>query len=121
MGLSVKETDIVRACLDWFALHKILAWRTNNTGVFDPSKKIFRSFQGLKGVSDILGIFPQTVRLADGRDMIFGNLLACEVKRPGEKPRPDQQWFLEQIREAGGIGLCVHSVSELDDQMREYV
>ena len=34
MRLSNKETDIVRACLDWLALHRIKAWRTNNTGIF---------------------------------------------------------------------------------------
>jgi hypothetical protein len=121
MGLSTKETDIVRVCLDWFSLHKILAWRTNNTGIFDPVRKCFRSFHGLKGVSDILGIYPQAARLADGREMVFGSLLACEVKRRGEKPRPDQEWFLNQVREQGGVALCVHSVAELDDQMREYL
>jgi hypothetical protein len=47
--------------------------------------------------------------------------VACEVKRPGEKPRPDQEWFLEQVQNAGGIGLCVHSVSELDEKMREFL
>jgi hypothetical protein len=121
MGFSVKETDVVRACLDWLALHKVLAWRSNNTGIFDPTKQRFRSFQGLKGVSDILGIFPQTVRLSDGTEATFGNLLAIEVKRPGGKPRPEQEWFLEQVRNAGGIGLCVRSVGELDEQMRPFM
>lgn len=121
MRLTCKETDIVRSCLDWLALHRIKAWRSNNTGIFDPNKKIHRRFHGLRGVSDILGILPQTVRLADGGAELFGNFLAIEVKKPGEKPRPEQAMFLREIREAGGIGLCVHSLGELEEQLRPYL
>jgi hypothetical protein len=121
MRLSTKETDIVRACLDWLALHRIKAWRMNNAGIFDPVKKIHRTFHGLRGVSDILGILPQRVRLADGSDETFGNFLAIEVKKPGEKPRADQEVFLQDIREQGGVALCVHSLRELEEQLRPYL
>jgi hypothetical protein len=121
MRLSTTETDLVRACLDWLALHRIKAWRMNNTGIFDPVKKIHRRFHGLRGVSDILGILPQTVRLADGAEEMFGNFLAIEVKKPGEKPRPEQQAFLQDIRAAGGIALCVHSLGELEEQLRPFL
>ena len=121
MRLSTKETDIVRACLDWLAFHRIKAWRTNNTGIFDPVKKAHRGFHGLRGVSDILGILPQTIRLNDGVEETFGNFLAIEVKKPGEKPRAEQEAFLLDIRERGGIGLCVHSLRELEDQLRPFL
>ena len=121
MRLSTTETDLVRACLDWLALHRIKAWRMNNTGIFDPVKKIHRRFHGLRGVSDILGILPQTVRLDGGDEETFGNFLAIEVKKPGEKPRPDQQAFLQDIRAAGGIALCVHSLDELEEQLRPFL
>ena len=51
-----RESDVLRACLDLLKWKGIMAWRSNNTGVFDPVKKRFRAFQGLKGVSDILGL-----------------------------------------------------------------
>jgi hypothetical protein len=121
MRLRNRESDLVRACLDWLMLHRIKAWRMNNTGVFDPVKKIHRSFHGLKGVSDILGILPQRVRLAGGAEELFGNFLAIEVKRPGEKPRPDQEAFLEDIRAGGGIALCVHSLNELEAGLRPFL
>ncbi|HEY7424885.1 MAG TPA: VRR-NUC domain-containing protein [Gemmataceae bacterium] len=121
MRLRTKEMDIVRACLDWLALHRIKAWRMNNTGVFDPVKKIHRSFRGLRGVSDILGILPQTARLADGSAETFGNFLAIEVKKPGEKPRDDQEAFLRDIREQGGGAVCVHSLGELEEQLRPFL
>jgi hypothetical protein len=113
MRLSSKETDLVRACLDWLALHRVMAWRMNNTGVFDPTKRIFRSFHGLKGVSDILGILPRHIDIG-AEQVTIGSFLAIETKRPGEKLREDQAAFLEAIRERGGIGLCVHSLDELD-------
>ncbi|HTU17360.1 MAG TPA: VRR-NUC domain-containing protein [Gemmataceae bacterium] len=121
MRLSNKESDLVRACLDWLALHRIKAWRMNNTGIFDPVKKVHRGFRGLRGVSDILGILPQTVWLAEGVEETFGNFLAIEVKRLGEKPRPEQETFLEDIRAAGGIALCVHSLRELEEQLRPFL
>jgi hypothetical protein len=121
MGLRTKETDLVRACLDWLALHRIKAWRMNNTGVFDPAKKVFRTFHGSRGVPDILGIFPQTVRLDDGSCVTFGNFLGIECKRPGEQPRPEQAAFLQEIQDLGGIGLCVHSLCELEKQLRTFM
>lgn len=121
MRLTNKETDLVRACLDWLALHRVKAWRMNNTGIFDPVKKIHRRFHGLRGVSDILGILPQRVRLAGGEIETFGNFLAVEVKKPGEKPRPEQETFLQDIRAAGGIAVCVHSLAELEEQLRPFL
>ena len=121
MGLSVKETDLVRACLDWLALHGILAWRANNTGIFDPTRRCFRSFHGLKGVADVLGILPRTVRLADGGEATFGSLLAVECKRPGQKPRAEQAAFLEDVAARGGIAVCVHSLRELEEELGPFL
>jgi hypothetical protein len=120
MGLAYSESGIVRACLDWLAIHRIKAWRANNTGVFDPAKKVFRSFHGERGVPDILGIFSQTVTLDDGAVVTFGNFLGVECKKPGMKPRHEQMVFLQEIQQHGGIGICVHSVSELTEKMRPY-
>jgi len=119
MRIRATEIDLVRACLDWLALRRIKAWRMNNTGIFDPVKKVYRSFHGLRGVSDILGIVPQTVEV-DGEQVTFGNFLAIEVKKPGETPRVEQEEFLREVRARGGIGLCVHSLGELEQQMRAF-
>ena len=119
MGIRNRETDLVRGVLDWLSLRRIKAWRTNNTGIFDPVKKVYRTFQGLRGVSDILGILPQTVEI-EGERVTFGNFLAIEVKRQGETLRPEQEQFLEEIRKRGGIGLCVRSLTELETQMKSF-
>lgn len=94
--------DVVGPCLQLLALRGVFAWRNNTTGVFDPVKKIFRKFTGLKGVSDILGCLP------DGR------FLAIECKVPGNKPTPDQAAFLEMVAKNNGVALVINDVRELD-------
>jgi hypothetical protein len=100
MRCRLKEADVLTSCLQYLHLQDILAWRSNNTGVFDPGRKCFRSFRGLKGVSDILGI-------------LGGRLLAVETKRPGSCPTAEQQAFLDEVNRRGGVGLWVTSVNQL--------
>jgi hypothetical protein len=73
-------------------------------------------FHGLRGVSDILGILPQTHSGAT-----FGNLLAIEVKMPGKHPTNEQAAFLKEINSRGGIGVCVHSVEELAKELERFI
>ena len=56
---------------------------------------------GNHGESDIFGH-----RISDGKAIYI------EVKLPGEKPREDQQKFLDAMRRAGAITGCAHSVEE---------
>lgn len=56
---------------------------------------------GHHGESDITGH-----RISDGR------AIYVEVKLPGEKPRRDQQEFLDAMRNSGAIAGCAHSVEE---------
>jgi hypothetical protein len=102
-------------------LRGILAWRSNNTGIFDPSKKRFRAFRGLKGVSDILGILTQEVNLTDGRTVVQGMMLAVECKKAGNRPSPEQAWFLEEVNRRGGVGIWVTSLRELEDRLAGYL
>lgn len=56
---------------------------------------------GVHGESDIMGH-----RVSDGKAIYI------EVKLPGEKPRKDQEKFLEAMRKTGAIAGCAHSVEE---------
>ena len=108
--MSIKRTtenDVLQSCLEYLTLNGCLAWRSNNTGVYDPAKKCFRAFRGLAGVSDILGC------LGDGR------LLAVETKRPGGRLSAEQKRFLDAVRERGGLAFCVSSLQQLIDGLRE--
>ena len=56
---------------------------------------------GHHGESDIFGH-----RISDGK------ALYIEVKLPGEKPREDQQKFLDAMKRAGALAGCAHSIEE---------
>ena len=120
MRIADRESDVLAACLQYLAVKGIFAWRQNQ-GAIPLKNGGYRRFVGLRGVSDILGILPQRVPVVGEGDVQFGNLLAVEVKRAGEKPRPEQAAFLERINERGGVALCVHSVGELEAQLRPYL
>jgi hypothetical protein len=121
MRLRNRESDVLSACLQWLGLHGVWCWRQNQGGIPLPGGG-FRRFVGLKGVSDILGILPRRIHLAgQPAPVTFGSLLAVETKRPGEKLRAEQEEFLRQVNERGGIGLCVHSVTELAEKLSPYL
>ena len=120
MGIAMRESDVLTACLQYLTMRGVFAWRSNNTGVYDPNRKKFRSFRGMKGVSDILGIIPQVSEI-EGEEMTQGLFLAVEVKRPGGTTSENQDWFLGQVTQLGGIALCVHSVTELEEGLEPYL
>jgi hypothetical protein len=63
---------------------------------------------GHHGEADIWGH-----RIADGK------ALYIEVKLPGEHPRPDQQKFLDAMRNTGAIAGCAHSIEEALEIVRQ--
>lgn len=112
------EREIQKSCLDYLKMRGILCWRSNNIPV--PLKGGgFRRFNGLRGVSDILGMFIQSVDVKDEK-IPMGLLLAVEVKMPKKHPSPEQEAFLQEVNNGGGIGLCVHSLEELIEGLEEY-
>lgn len=98
-----------------------MAWRSNQIPV--PLKDGgFRRFAGRRGVSDILGILPQTVRVV-GYDepQTFGNFLAVECKAPAGRLTKEQAEFLSEIQRLGGIAAVARSVDELQKQLEPYL
>lgn len=70
----------------------------------------------MRGVSDIIGVLTQ-----EYKGEKFGNILCIEVKQPGNQPTDAQRIFLNTINNAGGIGICVHSVDELERLLEDYL
>ena len=103
---TLRETDIVRACLDWFAAMRILAWRSNSGGVMGEykGKKRFVRFNSAPGMSDICAVYR-------------GRFIAVEVKMPGKHSTPEQIRFQNAVAAAGGLALEVHSTDELAKAM----
>jgi hypothetical protein len=115
MGLKNRESDVLAGCLLYLKLKGVWCWRQNQ-GAIPLAGGGYRRFNGLKGLADILGILPCRLRVGEG-EVTIGRLLAVEVKRPGGKARPEQEEFLAKVNELGGLGLCVRSVAELEQQL----
>ena len=101
------EKEIENSILAYLqALPGCFAWKNQSTGVYDPTKGIFRKSKNkfhLNGVSDIIGIYK-------------GKFLAIEVKTPKNKLRPaHQKAFIEEINKRGGIAFFATSVEEVED------
>ena len=101
-----KEKDIERAILDWLTMHhNWFVWKANTTGIFDPTKNVFRSLSGycIRGVSDILGIMHPN-----------GRMIAMEVKTPQRRNKvtAEQSYFLEQVKSFGGVAGVVTSIDD---------
>jgi hypothetical protein len=105
-AFKIKEADVLNAVLQYMAVMKIPAWR-NNTGALKNQYGRLVRF-GKKDSADITGIDPKT-----------GRRIEIECKAPGESLRAGQKEFLDMINRNGGIGICVHSVDELTEQLKE--
>lgn len=92
----MKESDIQSQIMIALGEHPLVAWcYVTSTGTFKGLKGGRPIKIGIKGLPDILG------QLQNG--LLFG----VEVKKPKEKPSPDQLYFIELINRNGGkAGYC---------------
>lgn len=100
--VQVPEKAIENAILQFLHTKGVMCWKNQSTGLFDPTKKVFRRSHNkfhINGVSDILGIFN-------------GKLLAIEVKTPKTKNNASesQQAFIDRVNSEGGIAFVAHSI-----------
>ena len=55
---------------------------------------------GYPGVADIIGCYK-------------GRMIAIELKSPTGKPTPEQERFIQNVNEAGGIAFVARSIDEV--------
>lgn len=103
MNLTPTESQTQAAILQYLTARGHFVWR-NNTGMHRATyggKERFIRF-GKNGSSDIVGAQRGT-----------GRFVAVEVKRHGNKPTPDQVWFIESVKAIGGIAVVAFSVDDV--------
>ena len=83
-------------------------------GVYDKNMGGYRSFHGMKGVSDILGIVPCMTPQG-----VVGRFMAVECKTPKGKVSEHQEAFLQAVDDSGGLAMIVRSVSDLEGFLKE--
>ena len=99
-----KEQVIKGEVLRWLKRHGCLAMRINSGAMSVRSERKNRwiQFSSEPGTSDILGVLPG------------GRFFAIEVKRPGQKPTPKQEAFLQRVTRRGGLALVASSGEDLE-------
>jgi hypothetical protein len=107
------EAEIQKSILAVLRFHGVHAWR-QNTGAFAGEYKGRSRFIrfGVKGQADIVGLLGPTF----GRDA--GRMIAVEVKRPGNRPTPEQVRWLIEINDAGGFAFWATSAQTVDHAVR---
>lgn len=90
------EQDIQKNIIDFLEKNGFLAIKHNNMGIYARA-----------GVPDILACSNQ------------GKFIGIEVKRPGEKPKPIQQAFLDAINKLNGVAFSAVSVEEVKKNLIE--
>lgn len=113
----MKESPVVKACLQVLYLAGIFAWR-NNTGAAPASYKGRKRFirYGYPGSADIFAILPG------------GRFLAVECKKPlgprgganGSVQTEEQIEFERRIKESGGEYVLARSGKELELQLKAW-
>lgn len=93
----VRESDVLRACLDALALLRVLAFRVNS-GVFRVQDRFIRV--GVVGMADIVS-FPRNT------------VLWIEVKAPKGKQSQFQKSFEAQVRSHGHHYLLARDAQDV--------
>lgn len=90
------EQDIQKDIINFLEKNGFLAIKHNNIGIYARA-----------GVPDILACSNQ------------GKFIGIEVKRPGEKPKPIQQAFIDAINNLNGVAFSAVSVEEVQRNLIE--
>lgn len=93
------ETDIQTSIRIELSKRGCFVQRTNSATLYTKDGRPVRI--GIPGQSDLCGHRP-----GDGRAWYI------EVKKPGEKPRENQERFLQAMRDSGALTGVAHSVEE---------
>lgn len=97
----------------WVKYPALKCWKHNSAGTFSFKKQTFLTPDKytMKGVSDIVGIFPS------------GIWLAIEVKVKGnERVREttvNQDHFLEMIKNCGGVSMKVYTIEDVEREFKK--
>lgn len=114
------ESELVTAALALLQLNDFCAFRVNNTPSYDTKRRVFRSFRGRKGVSDIIAI-GRGIKDGDNDKAgeCFGRMICIECKTIKGVVSADQKRFLRDIEASGGIALIIRCLDDLSGDLCE--
>lgn len=100
-----REAEVLAACIGLLRWLRVPAFRVNSgaaVAVGRTGKRRYVRFNTAEGCSDLIAVAPGS-----------GRIICIEVKAPGGRLWESQKAFLDNIRAAGGLALCVRSPEEL--------
>lgn len=100
---KVTASQITNYAIDYFNRNGAHVWRQNNIAVKG------RTFNGKKGISDIIGI------------SVKGLFIACEVKKPGDSFKESQHKFLSQVHYLGGFAYVAYVNATAEIVIADYI
>ncbi len=80
--------------------------------------RYIKSIGGLPIKQNQIGIYAQA-GVPDIIACIKGKFVAIEVKRPGKKPEPIQEAFLESITKKGGLAFWADNLDKVKNIIKE--
>lgn len=85
--------------------------------VQDSIMGYLKSIGGLPIKQNQIGIYGQA-GVPDIIACIKGRFVAIEVKKPGEKPKPHQEKWLEAINKKGGFAIWSDNLNKVKDELK---
>lgn len=102
----MKESDLVKSCLELLAIKKIFHYR-QNSGALKTDRGGFVRF-GIIGAPDIIAV-------------ISGRYIGIECKASKYyKQSLNQKEFQEYLEESGGLYWLIRNIDELIDKLKNY-
>ncbi len=100
---KTREIDLQKQIVEWLNLCGHYVWRTNAGGMLmrGSNGKTYMIRAGARGQADIQGV------------LLNGSFVAIEVKVGRNKPSPEQERFLEEIKRRGGVAFVAYSLDEV--------
>ena len=103
-----KESEIQKVILDFLRLKGFMAWKNVSTGIAGGGKGKTRFYpMGQKGLADIIALKDSTT-------------LFVEVKREKGKLTEHQKKFLNDVRNAGALGVVARNLDDIIKVLDKY-
>lgn len=106
---KVSANALTQQVIKVLSLKGCFAWRCQSSGIWDPTKKVYRANSATKGISDVLAF------KLDGT----ARLIAIEIKANRDKLSPEQAAFLQAVNDAGGLGRVVKTSEDIENLIKE--
>ena len=102
VAIRESEASVLKACQRILESHpKVAGWWRCNSGGIKKENGTYVKF-AFSGASDLMGFTTGTARF-----------IAVECKATGKRATEDQRAFLDNVNDAGGLGICVDHPGKL--------